>query len=403
MNGVKKLFVLPVLILTVAVGFMMVLINSKKPPEKQEAIKEAFLVETTEVKTTDMNYVVKSQGTVEPKMQTILSAEVSGKVVALSESFVAGGLFSRGDVLVQLEQSDYITDLKAAEAELARAQAALEEEQARGKVAAEEWKTVSRTVAPELGLRKPQLAKEIANLRAAEAQLERAKRNLERTVIRAPYDGLIRSKTIDLGQFVSVGSQLGTLYGTDIAEVRMPLSDSDLAYLELSLDNSKISLVTLSSEVAGKTRKWQAHLVRNEGVLDSGSRVIYAVAEVRDPYLRSRTNSNQLFHDTPLKFGRFVRAEIQGDYAEDIVVLPRSVLRLDGSILVVDNDNKLHIRSVNVQKTDETSVYIGSGLEVGEQVIVSAVPNPVENMAVRFVDSGAMATGNAASAAGSAL
>ncbi|WP_232361250.1 efflux RND transporter periplasmic adaptor subunit [Paraneptunicella aestuarii] len=378
-------FVLPVLILLIAVALTMVMIGAKKAPEKQEAEDKAFLVKAVEVTTKDMNYIVKSQGTVQPKVKTVLSAQVSGKVVKLSDAFVAGGLFQKGDLLIQLEQADYITDFKSAEAELARAKAALEEEQAKGKVAAEEWKSVRDSVAPELGLRKPQLAKEIANVRAAEAQLERAKRNLERTEIRAPYDGLVRSKNVDIGQFVAVGSELGSVYGTDIAEIRMPLSDNDLAYLELSHEGSRgshlPSKVTLSSQVAGKQFSWDARLVRNEGVLDEKNRVIYVVAEVQDPYMRESA-----IYDAPLKFGRFVSAQITGNYAENIVVLPRNVLRLDGTVLVVDEERKLHITPVSVQKSDEKLVYISEGLSVGQKVIVSAVPNPVENMSVRFAE-----------------
>lgn len=384
MGRAQRLIILPVVILTMAVAVAVVLITAKQAPDKQPQVKQDLLVETVTVTTTDLHHRVRSQGTVEPKIQTVLSAEVSGRVVAMSEAFVAGGLFSRGDVLIQLEQSDYLTDVKAAEAELARAQAALEEEQARGKVAAEEWRTVRSNVAPELGLRKPQLAREMANLRAAEANLERAQRNLERTVIRAPYDGLVRRKSVDLGQFVTVGSQLGQVFGTALAEVRMPLSDNDLAYLALSPDNSTIFVVSLTAEIAGITHRWRAHLVRTEGVLDPASRMIYAIAEVRDPYLRERRSGGDMQHPTPLTFGRFVRAEIKGDFVRDIAVLPRNVLRIDGSVLVVDAAQRLQIRTVNVQKIDETSVYIDRGLTAGEQVVVSAVPNPVEQMPVRL-------------------
>ncbi len=288
-------------------------------------------------------------------------------------------MFAKGDVLVELEKYDYQTDLKLAEAELARAQAALEEEQARGKVAAEEWRSVNTGVAPELGLRKPQLAKEIANVRGAEAQLERAKRNLARTTIRAPYDGLVKAKQVDLGQFITVGSQLGLVYSTEVAEVRMPLTDNDLAYLQLSDDGEHQPQVTLTAKVAGRKSKWNGKLVRNEGVVDQQQRVIYAIAEIDDPYLRKPNASGNR-----LKFGRFVQAEIVGDRGEDLVVLPRSVLRLDGTVLVVDPDRVLRIKAVEVQRADEKYAYISSGLQSGELVATSAIPNPFDGMKVRL-------------------
>lgn len=370
---------IPLLIIIGAVGIAGVMIASKSPPEKKSTPKKAFLVDATAVHKKSLNYKVKSQGTVLPKVQTVLSAQVSGRVVNVAAAFIEGGLFLKGDVLVQLEQADYITDLKAAEAELARSNAALEEEQARGKVAAEEWRSVKNSVAPELGLRKPQLAKEVANVRAAEAKVERAQRNLERTTIRAPYDGLVKNKNVDLGQFVGTGSQLGTVYGTDVAEVRMPLSDNELAFLASAQNGESLqSEVNLFAKVAGKYSQWKGKLVRDEGVIDQQNRVVYAVAEIIDPYQRRVKNG------PALRFGRFVQAEIQGARAEDIIVLPRGVLRLDGSVMVVGKDRKLRIRQVQIQRADETQVYISGGLEEGELVTATAIPNPIDGMTVRL-------------------
>ncbi|MDF2177225.1 efflux RND transporter periplasmic adaptor subunit [Aliiglaciecola sp. CAU 1673] len=378
MSSKLKKVGIPVAIIAVAIAVAAGMIAGREPPEKTVQENKAFLVDTTAVYKQDLNFVVNSQGTVLPKYETTLSSQVSGKIMSLSPNFIEGGMFKKGDVLLMLEQDDYLTALKTAEAELARAKAAYEEEEARGKVAAEEWKSVKNSVAPELGLRKPQLAKEKANVLAAEAQLELAKRNLARTEIRAPYDGMVKSKLVDVGHFVTTGSQLGVIYGTEVAEVRLPLSDNDLAYLELPSAEGEASVV-LSAKVAGQQMQWSGKLVRNEGVVDQQSRVIYAVVEVPDPYARN-ASSNHL----PLKFGRFVKAEIQGNHAEDMVVLPRSVLRLDGSVLVVDTERKLRIREVQVQKADEKFVYIQSGLEQGELVTTSAVPNPVDGMAVRL-------------------
>ncbi|WP_102795211.1 efflux RND transporter periplasmic adaptor subunit [Bowmanella denitrificans] len=378
MSSRLKKVVLPIGIILLAGVVAAIMIFSRKPPAKVAHETQAFLVEVIQVSKRDVDFQVKSQGTVIPRTQTMLSSQVSGKIVELSADFIEGGLFNKGDVLIKLEQADHLTELKSAEAQLASAKAALQEEQARGKVAAEDWKTVKNSIAPELGLRKPQLQKEKANVLAAEAQLERAQRNLERTLIRAPYDGLVKSKTVDIGQFVGVGTQLGVIYGTDVAEVRLPLSDNDLAYLALP-SHQDVSEVSLTSVVAGQPLSWEAKLVRSEGVLDPQSRVIYAVAEVSDPYLRKQEQ-----HAAALKFGRFVSATIRGNHARDLVVLPRHVLRLDGTVLVVDQELKLQIRPVNIVRADERHVYIDNGLQEGEKVTVSAVPNPVNGMPVRL-------------------
>ncbi len=379
MNQTHVKTLLPIGILISAIVAMTVLSNARQEPVKEKVEDKAILVETQAIELEDVSFTVHSQGTVIPRTKTILSAQVSGRIQSVSRQFVEGGMFKQGDVLITLEHAEYITDVKAAEADLSRAQAALQEERARGKVAEQEWRSVGNSVAPELGLRKPQLAREMANVRAAEARLERARRNLERTEIRAPYDGLVRSKHVDLGQFVGMGTQLGVIYATDLAEVRLPLSDNDLAFLTLPEFGTEVGAkVTLKARIAGKEVRWPATLARSEGVVDEKSRVVYVVAQVRDPYNRASINSS-----SALKFGRFVRAEIAGASESGLVVLPRSYLRLDGSILVVDGDNKLRIRDVEVQRTDENNVYISAGLKPGERVTNTAIAVPIDGIQVR--------------------
>jgi len=307
-----------------------------------------------------------------------LSAQVSGQVVSLSDVFIAGGTFKKGDVLATLEQDDYRTDLKLAEAELAQAKAALQEEIARGKVAEQEWRSVSSVAPPELGLRKPQLAKEQANVKASEAKLERAKRNLERTKITAPYNGIVVERNIDLGQFVAAGTMLGTVYSTDTAEVRLPIPDSDLMFVDIAGQSSDSAPVFLSASVGGIKRTWQGKLVRSEGILDTNSRVVYAIVEVQDPYnLKSS-------HGAPLRFGQFVEAEITSRQNEALIVLPRSILRLDNTVLTVNDNREIDIKSVEVARTTAKEVFIRSGLEAGDLVVNSAVPNPYNGMKVRL-------------------
>jgi RND family efflux transporter MFP subunit len=378
-SGLKKAGI-PVLILIGAIIVMVVLISLKKQPEKEEVIKRDFLVDAKPIELETVEFLVYSQGSVQPKNKTILSSQVSGRITAIADKFVEGGFFKKGDILVELETSDYQTDLLLAEAELARAQASFDEERARGKVAAEEWRTFNNGTPPELGLRKPQLAREEASVQAAQANLQRAKRNLDRTKIRAPYDGLVKSRNVDLGQFITLGSQIGEVYSTNVAEVRLPLTDDDVAFLaNLSTENPQ---VTLRSDVAGKSIKWQGNLVRDEAVLDSKSRVIYGVVEIEDPYQLNVENDKK---GMELRFGRFVNATITGITANNIVVLPRNVLRLDGTILTVDDAKEVKINFVTIQRTDENFVYISEGLDPREQVIVSALPNPYEGMPVRFL------------------
>lgn len=369
---------LPLVIILVGLAIAVVLVSSRKPPEQVPVEIPAFLVDAKEIQSEQVSFIVKSQGNVVPRNKTALSAQVSGQVVSLSDSFIAGGTFKKGDVLATLEQDDYKTDLKLAEAELAQAQAALQEEIARGKVAEQEWRSVNSVAPPELGLRKPQLAKEQANVKAAEAKLERAKRNLARTQITAPYNGIVVERNIDLGQFVTMGAAIGTVYSTDTAEVRLPITDSDLMFVNIASQSTDGAPVSLKASVGGLTRRWEGKLVRSEGVLDTGSRVVYAIVEVKDPYNMKGS------HSAPIRFGQFVEAEITSRQNEALMVLPRSILRLDNTVLTVNENREIEIKPVEVARTTAKEVFIRSGIEEGSFVVTSAVPNPYNGMKVRL-------------------
>lgn len=379
MTSKTKKFIIPLLILLLTAMLFFIMISMKQEPEKKELVSKAFLVEAKDIFTEDVEFLVYAQGAVVPKHQTMLSTQVSGQVVKVAANFNEGGFFKKGDVLVTLESDDYKTDLSLAEADLARAQAALDEEIARAKVAEKEWGSINSTSPTDLALRLPQLAREQANVKASMANLERAKRNLRRTQIRAPYDGLVKSRNIDIGQFAPIGSQIGEVYSTDIAQVRLPLTDNDMAFIANL--NEEQPAVTLSADVAGKRHFWQGKLVRDEAVLDEARRVIFGVVEVQDPY-----NLKQQKHPSTLKFGRFVSAAISGLTASNVVKLPRYVLRLDGTVLSVTKENKIKINTVQVMRADEDFVYISDGLDTEHKVIMSAVSTPYNGMPVRFTD-----------------
>ncbi|MBO1254847.1 efflux RND transporter periplasmic adaptor subunit [Alteromonas sp. 5E99-2] len=373
-------WLLPIAIIIVALVIAFILITSKKPLEQEPIVDKAFLVNAQSVYTESVDFTVKTQGNVIPKNQTKLSSQVSGAIVKVSPVFVEGGFFSIGDVLIELEQDDYLTEVKLAEAQLAQAEADLQEEIARGKVAEKEWRSVNSSAPPALGLREPQLAREQANVKGAQAQLERAKRNLSRTQIKAPYNGVVVQRDVDLGQFLPVGSVVGEVFSTDVAEVRLPITNSDLAFLHLDTGVSQSNVVNLSANVAGKLTQWEGKLVRSEGVLSTDSRVIYAIAEIDDPYMRKNTSEQK----QALRYGQFVQATISGTQTEDVIVLPRQLVRLDNTVLTVSDNRTLAIKSVDILRSDEQHVYIGSGIDSGEQIVTSAVPNAYTGMKIRL-------------------
>lgn len=400
MTFVKKFFkfFLPlglIVLAVVSVVIMATLASGKRPP-RMDAGQSAVLVEAIPARAQSLNFIVESQGPVRPRTETSVVAEVSGKVVSVSPDFVAGGFFRRGDVLLEIDPSDYATAVKRAEASLASRQAQLADEQARSQQAIKDWRNLGRSgEPPALVARKPQLADAEANVLAAQADLEKAQRDLQRTRITVPYDGLVRSKRVDVGQFVSPGTQLGVTFSVDTAEIRLPLSTTDVAFLDLppSTDTKTTDYptVSLQAAVAGQVKTWEARLIRTEGVIDESSRVLYAVAEVRDPYgLLGESTQEEL------RMGTFVRAAIEGRFIENAVVLPRFVLRNDNTVLVANGERELEVREVTVARAEPDEVYLTGGVSDGELVITTTLDAPIPG--TRLIVSGEDPTSLAAPA-----
>lgn len=373
----KYILPLSLIVLSVLVVVAMVAISKGKRPERKDTGEQALVVNTIAARVESLNFSVVSQGSMAPRTETTLVAEVSGQIVSVSSNFIAGGFFRQGEVLLQIDPSDYETALMSAQAGLAARKAQLADQKARSEQALKDWNNLGRSGKPsDLVLRKPQLAEAQAAVQAAEAELKRANRNLERTRIKVPYDGLVRSKMVDVGQFVSPGTPLGVTFAVDYAEIRLPLSSSDLAYLDLPsatrLDRAHRVPVTLVSDARTGMQKWQAEIVRTEGIVDNRSRVVYAVAEVVDPYgVLGQSTQEQL------RMGTFVRAEIQGLRADNVVVLPRSVLQSDNTVLIANEDRVLEIRPVTVLRAEPRQVYIESGVAEGELIVTTSLDAPI--------------------------
>jgi multidrug efflux pump subunit AcrA (membrane-fusion protein) len=216
----------------------------------------------------------------------------------------------------------------------------------------------------------------LAYVQAAEAELQKAQRDLQRTRISVPYDGLVRNKKADIGQYVAPGTPLGVTFAIDSAEIRLPLSATEVSFLDLpsatNPENKQFPRVSLRSDTAGISSEWRAEIIRTEGVVDEKSRVTYAVAQVIDPY-----GVLGLSVQSELRVGTFVRAEIEGVQVDDVIVLPRAVLSTNNTVLVANKDNELEIRPVSLIRTEPKRVYISDGLESGEWVITTLLDAPI--------------------------
>ncbi|ACJ29287.1 HlyD family secretion protein [Shewanella piezotolerans WP3] len=327
------------------------------------------MVSVQAVEIRPMDFSVSSYGVVAAKYETELVSQVNGEIVYLSEKFVRGGFVKKGDILAKIDPSDYDAALIDAQATMASARATLVQEKAFGKVAEEEWKRIKDGVPTELSLRKPQLAQELAKLNSSEAGLKRAKRNVERTVIKAPYDSLIEARNIGLGSYVSMGTNLGKVLSTDNAEIRLPIADKEIQFLTNKGNNAD---VILKGNFAGQPQEWKAKIVRSEGVIDSRSRMTYLVAEVSDPY-GLKSNNNEL------RYGTYVTASIGGVHAGEVTKVARHLV-INGQVAVLDDESKLKYVDVNVVRQIGSQVIITDGLNSGMNLITSALDYPIEGM-----------------------
>ncbi len=386
---IKKLLkiILPLLVLALGVFAVTRMIAMRPVVETREPEVPPPLVRVIEVQPQDFRFTVRAQGNVVPRTETVVVPEVSGRVTYVYPSLAVGGFFEAGTTLLKVDPRDYELALAGARAEVARAQVTLETEKAEAEVALKEWESLGQGEASPLLRREPQLAQARAVLESARAALEQTRRNLEKTEIKAPFAGRVRQKNVDIGQFVTVGAPLATIYSVDFAEVRLPLADEELAYLNLPLsyrgeeDEKKGPRTLLIANFGGKQYSWQGRIVRTEGTIDPQTRMLHAVAQVENPYGRGRDPGRP-----PLAVGMFVEAEIMGKLSRDVFVLPRNALRGKDRVLVVDADQRLHFRSISVLRADQEQVVVDSGLEAGELVSLAALDTVVDGMQVRVLD-----------------
>ena len=385
-GGSRTLKIVLPLALVVAAALLAAGMVALKPEvETRVAPPKPPLVRTTGVHLADVPLLVRSQGTVRPRTESQLVPEVSGRVIWVSPSFAEGAFFEQGEVLLKIDPHDYRQAVVRARGEVARTKLQLAREEAEAEVAREEWKDLGAgEAATALTLREPQLEDARAAVASAEANVITAERNLDRTQIRAPYAGRLRRKNVDQGQFVAVGTPVATIYAVDFAEVRLPLPDEELAYVELPLhyrgeaQRRKGPRVTLRADFAGQRYEWTGTIVRTEGEIDPASRMVHAVAQVKNPYGRSDDPDRP-----PLAVGLYVEAEIEGTTARDVVVLPRAALRGRSLVLVVTPEDRLEFRDVDLLRTTRDEIYVRDGLKEGERVCLSPMEAVTDGMQVR--------------------
>ena len=371
MSKIKRIG-LPIIVLAIGVAVGVVLISTGPEVKRRPAVQSLPVVETQIITPETYQVMVSSQGTVVPRTQSTLIPEVAGRIVSIAPSFRSGGSFAAGALLFNIDPTDYRHAIVIARADLARARLALEQEKALAQHALDDWKKLGRTQpATDLTLHKPQVASAKAEVAAAEARLQQAETNLARTGIRAPYAGRVLEQKVDVGQYVSPGTVAATIYAVDSAEVRLPLTDRQLAFVELPEGSAQQASVTLKTQLGNTILQWQGRLVRTDGAIDTASRQLFVVAQIDNPFQHKK----QPLGDTPpLKIGQFVEAEIQGQQLQNVFVLPRAAVETGDEVLIVTEDRRIERRAVKVTLRKGEQVIVSEGLVAGERISITPMP-----------------------------
>jgi RND family efflux transporter MFP subunit len=385
--------VLPVLIIVAGVGAAALLIASRPEPKKAPRENPGALVETLTVTRGERQVQVHGTGTVQSRQQVEVTPQVGGRVVEIAPALVAGGFFRAEDVLFRVDDADYRLAVDKARAALAKAEYDLATVEGQARVARQEWETLEldggKSDPNPLVLYEPQLKNAQAALLSARAALRQAELDLERTIVRAPFAGVIRSESVDLGQVVRAGMPAAVLAGTGEAEIVVPLPLHELGWLQIPRPGSREagSPATIQLATGGRTFEWPGRIVRSIGEVDPQGRMARVVVAVDDPYgLKARADRPEL------AVGTFVQVVLHGETLPDVAGIPAAALR-DGEQVWIMNDSHLKIRPVQVIRRARDEVVIGDGLAAGERVVLTNIAGAAEGMKLRPV------TGAATSAA----
>ncbi len=374
-----------VLFILVIAIIIAVVLNVYKPVAEKKIVKdEPPFAEYVVAKLKSLSIPIFSQGSIKAKTNIKLIAEVSGRVTHMAKIKHNGGFFKKGELLLSLDDTDYQLRMTKAKAQVAAAKQQLIRVETEAGQAKYDLKQIGRdpSKSSSYALREPQLAEAKANLQAAQADFKIAKLQVQRTQIKAPFDGRVISKQIDIGQYVSTGTLLADIYSTESVVVRLPLRMNQAELLGLKLRNDQMQIhaikINLSStSISSETYWWPAILSHVEGEVDIRNRLIYLVAEINSPY----APNPQFLNRPPLTPGMFVKAELHG-LEKNSIQLPRSVLRSGGHVWVVDENNQLQIKTIEILAKDKKNIYVKTGLNHGDKVVTSSIDYPLNGMQV---------------------
>jgi RND family efflux transporter MFP subunit len=375
----------PIIIILIGAIIMKTMVSSRRAPAKEVKAEAGILVEVLKAAQQDVTVLIKGTGTVEASQEVSIIPQVSGRVVSAAPGLVVGGFFKKGDTLFEIEEIDYKLALEQAESSRAKAEYDLATMESQARIARTEWEqlnTNNETAPNPLVLYEPQLRNARAALSSASAMLEQAKINLDRTKVKAPFNARIRSENIDHGQYVRSGSSVAVLSGTDKAEIAVPLSIDELRWINIPGygERQNGADASVQIDIGNKLYKWTGKVVRSSGEIDSRTRMMKIIVEVEDPY---GLNQKSVTGYSALPSGSFVDVHMKGKKLKDVYSIPRSAFRDNSTIWIMDKENKLKIKKVNVLKIERETVIIGKGLDDGDMVIMTNISGAAEGMKLK--------------------
>ncbi len=375
--------VIVVLILAAGVGVGYYLMATKPVAKKKPAEPLPTRVETVTARAANNDVLLKAMGEVKAAVEVELSAEVAGRIDYVSDRFTPGGKLKKDDVILKIDSRDYELAVKQTSEELAKAKASMLLEQAKRDVAKREYELLGETISKEdekFVMREPQLLQAKADIEILQARLDEAKLQLERTVIKAPFNAVVSQRYVNVGSSVNAGGRLLSIYGTDEYWVEMSLPLDELKWIDIPRNRRKGSAVKVFIPGTGGEayRAGYVKLLRSE--IEPQGRMARVIAAVQEPL--SRRNGD---NTPPLLSGSFVETHIKGNTLNESFKFTRQAIR-DRGFIWICADNKLEIRKVSPVYKDENSFYLTEGIEEGEKVIVSDIATPVENMLLKCSD-----------------
>ena len=383
-----KRVLVPIVILGSCIAFSYALIRT--PLSLDEVALEIIpvSVRVTEVEQRSVGLVVGSQGKVQAAQTANLSAAVAGPVAWISSAMEAGGYVTEGETLLRLDASDY-------ETMLARSEASVQQANAESGHASREYdrmkELAEQRLASQSQLQDAQRLAEvsIARLADAEANHRQAQLDLQRTEIKAPFNAIVETREVELGQYVNRAQSIAVLYGANEVEGRVPLAIRQLGYLDIplglqgELPPEQAPAVTLTGTYGGAEHHWEGTLVRIEASIDPNSNTVQTIIRVSQPTATIDWTSAEEIKAIPLPIGLYVHADIKGKTVDSLISLPRSVIRNNNQVLVVDAENKMYYREVDIFRLEEENVLISGGILPGERVCISPIQAVVDGMAVQ--------------------